>query len=214
VNELQQTSGHAALNELLPWYVNDTLNDAERRLVRQHLHDCEVCRNDVELLSRVQREIRSDSPAPLVPALRKDALLAALDAEARAATRRRRWPWLAAAASIVVVVAAAALLPSLRGGDGVEPQQFHTATSSNGAGTINYVVELQFLPDVGAAERTAVLESLGANQLAVPVSERMYRITLGLGPVALADLERYVAGIESRPEIASARVVAVQLPVE
>jgi len=213
VNDLQHTPDHEALNELLPWYVNDTLNDTERQLVRQHLHDCEACRGDVELLSRVQRGMRNDSPAPLVPAPRKDALLAALDAAARAGTRRRRWPLLAAAASILVAVAAAALWPVLRG-TGVDPQRFHTATSAAGHDAINYVVELQFRPDVGAAQRNAVLESLGTNLLVVPVSERMYRITLGLGPVPLVDLERYVAGIESRPEIASARVVAVQLPVE
>jgi len=211
VNELLHTPEHTALNELLPWYVNDTLNDTERQLVRQHLHDCEACRDDVELLSRVQRGMRTDSPAPLVPAPRKGALLAALDAAPRAGPRR--WPWIAAAASLLIAVAAAALLPLLRS-TGVDPQRFHTATSAAGHDAINYVVELQFRPDVGATQRTALLESLGTNLLVVPVSERMYRITLGLGPVPLADLERYVSGIESRPEIASARVVAVQLPVE
>ena len=48
----------------------------------------------------------------------------------------------------------------------------------------------------------------------MPLNDRSYRVALGLGTVTLAELEQYADRIESRPEIASARFVAVQLPVE
>jgi hypothetical protein len=60
----------------------------------------------------------------------------------------------------------------------------------------------------------AFLDSIGAGKLAVPLGDGTYRVALGLGPVSLAELEQYAERVESRPEIAAARFVAVQLPVE
>ncbi len=46
--------GHLAVVELLPWYVNGTLEDADRRLVDGHIADCAECAAELELERRLQ----------------------------------------------------------------------------------------------------------------------------------------------------------------
>lgn len=213
MNEIRITDHHDSVTELLPWYVNDTLDESERELVRQHISDCETCRNDVELLAQVQHAVRTESPAPLVPAPRSDALLAALDGRHRKQMRHNRWLWLAAA-SIVVLVGASSLFIWPRYGGVDSPARFETATSAASIDSINYVVELQFADGVNGAARTALFEAIDAREPARLTNDSTYKVTLALGSLSLTDLEDYIESIESRPEIAAAEIVAVQLPVE
>ena len=211
--ELQDTARHDAVTELLPWYVNGTLDESERDLVREHIGVCDDCRENVELLSHVQRTVRNESPAPLVPAPRTDELLAALDGRDHSHALRSRWQWLAAA-SVVILVGVSSVLLWPRG-DGLDsPTRFETATSPASSDSINYVVELRFVDGVSAEARTAIFDAIDAPEPATPAGKSIYRVTLALGPLSLTELEGYIEGIESHPEISTAAVVAVQLPVE
>lgn len=211
--ELQNDGCRDAIAELLPWYVNDTLDEAERDLVHEHINTCEDCRDNVELLSQVQRAVRTESPAPLVPAPRTEDLLAALDGAGRSHLPDNRWRWLAAA-SVIALIGVASILVIQRD-DGVEsPVRFETATSAPAVATINYVVELQFADGVDEQERMAVFGALEASETVRPSDNGAYRVTLPLGSLSLTDLENFVQDIEARPEVSSAEVVAVQLPVE
>lgn len=209
--EFHDTRHHDAVTELLPWYVNDTLDEPERNLVREHIGVCDDCRENVELLSQVQRTVRNESPAPLVPAPRTDKLLAALDGRDRSIARR--WQWLAAASVVILVgVSSAVIWPR---GDGLDsPTRFETATSPASSDSINYVVELRFVDGVGAEARTALFDAIDAREPAASAGDGIYRVTLALGSLSLTELEGYIEGIESYPEISTAEVVAVQLPVE
>ena len=211
--ELQDNARHDVVTELLPWYVNDTLDESERNLVREHIGACEDCRDNVELLSRIQRAVRTESPAPLVPAPRTEELLAALNGRGRRHVIRGRWQWLAAA-SVVVFVGVTSLLIWPRGDKFESPTRFETATSPAAIESINYVIELQFVDGTSAQARAALFDSIDASEPASPVNEDTYRVTLALGSLSLTDLERHIQDIESRPEVSTAEVVAVQLPVE
>lgn len=211
MNQLQQTHNHEELVRLLPWYVNGTLDEGERNRIRRHLEECAECRDDAEMLADVQRAVRNGSPAPLVPSPDADRLLRALDDGGHTAIRRT-WPWIAAAATIATVAITIAWQIGLRPAQ--TPVLFETATSPAVEQSINYVLEVQFVPDAASETHRRFFESIGAGELAVPLGERSYRVALGLGSITLAELEQYADRIESRPEIASARFVAVQLPVE
>jgi anti-sigma factor RsiW len=47
--------------KLLPWYVNDTLTDDERRGVEAHLKDCERCRSEVAYLNTLRSQVKATS---------------------------------------------------------------------------------------------------------------------------------------------------------
>jgi hypothetical protein len=214
VNQLNESHDHDAIMQLLPWYVNDTLNEFESDLVRTHIDHCEECRSNIELLSQVQQVVRTDSPAPLVPAPRIEELLDAIDSPERDGPGERRWPLFAAVASLVFAVAVTVLLLGQSGTEGVSPIQFQTATSAVNGTSIDYVIELQFTPETDARAREAFFETIEVREPVISMNDYTYRVTVGLGALSLSDLERYIDGIESNPEIATAEVVAVQLPVE
>lgn len=56
---------HDQVQELLPWFVNQTLEGNEGTLVLRHLKECHECRRDRDYLQQLQREVVSDAePLP------------------------------------------------------------------------------------------------------------------------------------------------------
>ena len=205
---------HDSLVELLPWFVNGTLDEAEHRAVEAHLGVCAECRDDAQMLSLLRRSVRNNSPAPLVPPLRAEALLSAFDSGHGRSSSTGPWIRYAAAATVVVAIAAAWFLLQQEPTTGGTPAIFQTATSDDSGEAIGYVVEVRFEPGASADERVDGLAAIGAGNTAVLQDDGSYRVTLGPGPATLGELEARIEAIEALPDIASARVVAVQLPVE
>lgn len=54
-------SVHAEADRLLPWYVNDTLDEDERRQVDQHLVECLHCQQEVAWLRNVREEFAAQA---------------------------------------------------------------------------------------------------------------------------------------------------------
>jgi len=54
-------SVHAEADRLLPWYVNDTLDEDERQQVEQHLVECLHCQQEVAWLRNVQEEFAAQA---------------------------------------------------------------------------------------------------------------------------------------------------------
>lgn len=51
-------------SDLLPWYVNGSLEGDELRAVEQHLRSCLVCRREVEELRELRGEMQRAAPKP------------------------------------------------------------------------------------------------------------------------------------------------------
>lgn len=166
------------------------------------------------MLAQLQHSIRTESPSPLVAAPQSEKLLAALDRSERRSALRRRWPWLATAAAVVVAIGATTLLLMARAPSVDTPTRYETATSPGTVGAINFVVELEFGAGVTDATRAEFLESMDTMGAPVSTGDRRYRLVLAPGSLSLAELEVYIEGIRSRPEVSAVEVVAVQLPVE
>ncbi|HUL67260.1 MAG TPA: zf-HC2 domain-containing protein [Burkholderiaceae bacterium] len=56
-------SAHQVAFELLPWFVNGTLEPAERTAVEQHLHECVACRRELDWLQQLSSAYVSSEPA-------------------------------------------------------------------------------------------------------------------------------------------------------
>jgi anti-sigma factor RsiW len=59
-------TGHRLVFDLLPWFVNGTLDEPERALVEQHVQECAACKRELEWLQQltnayVQSELAVDS---------------------------------------------------------------------------------------------------------------------------------------------------------
>lgn len=214
MNNLKENLCNGPESELLPWYVNDTLEEHERQRVRVHLESCEDCRQDLELLSQLRNAVRTESPSPLVPEPRGDELLAALDRGERQDGLRHRRQWLAAAAAAVLAVGTALIMVAPWVSSPDTPTQYETATSSPTISAINFIVELEFESGIDESTRSEFFSAIEAANTPIRLDQRSYRLTLAPGSLSLSDLEVYIDGIRSMPEVSAVEVVAVQLPVE
>ena len=81
-------SEHASIWELLPWYLNDTLTEFDRKRVDLHLTACAACQEEMAIERRIhERVARNDTVEHLVtPSLRR--LQERIDDLATAATPR------------------------------------------------------------------------------------------------------------------------------
>ena len=103
---------HQRVAELVPWYVNGSLEPGERDLVARHADECSACRAELEQERRLAAACRElDPPAPALHPAQVARLLARLP--------RSRWQELprwarrlvaAQAAAVVLLAAGAAAL--------------------------------------------------------------------------------------------------------
>jgi hypothetical protein len=205
---------HAAAAELLPWYVNETLNAGERDRVRRHLEECGPCRETVSLLSRVDSVIRRPTATPILPPRRPERLLERIDRLERGGRR----PWnrasIMTAASIAVAAATLLLLLPDREAGVPEPSLYETATSTPPQATMDYVMSLEFEPGTGRGDRQRVWRELDAADIRRDDVTGAYHVNVTLAAASLDELERFTSAVEGRPEVRSARIVALQLPMQ
>jgi len=105
-----RATDHRAIAELLPWWVNGTLDAEEARRVEEHLEHCEPCRRQVVLLSELDEAVTdgADQAVDLPAAASVTPADAAWspDASRSAPPRRASWAaWTGWAAAAVLTVA-------------------------------------------------------------------------------------------------------------
>jgi len=81
---------HKEAFELLPWYVNETLEEDERRDVRAHLSNCLVCRRELAFLDRLDETVATAPDFDFAPQRGFFALMQRIDM-AEAPLARRWW---------------------------------------------------------------------------------------------------------------------------
>jgi anti-sigma factor RsiW len=66
-------SNHRSIGELIPWYLNGTLGELDRKRVDLHIATCAACRDDLELERRIyERVAKNDSVEHIAtPSLRR-----------------------------------------------------------------------------------------------------------------------------------------------
>jgi anti-sigma factor RsiW len=189
---------HGAVQAVLPWYANGTLEAAERAQVEAHLGECARCAADLEF----QRQLRATPPeaAPGDPERGWQALRARLEAPAEAAPRRlgsdapRWWPFalgLQAAFVLALVVATAWLFVPRQ-----EP--YRTLGATTGPAAANALVV--FRPEATEAEIRSALRAADAHLVGGPTVTDAYLLRLAApDAAALARLRAApaVARVES-----------------
>ncbi len=209
---------HAELTMLLPWYVNGTLGAADRERVLEHLSSCADCREEVSLCMDMQASVQQAGPTPILPATTAEQIL---DARKIRGAGIARWTrpqlWSAAAAVVLVVMlSVSALAPGIRSAtsdQAVPNQEFTAATAPVALPTVDYVLELQFAAGLSVDERTRVIVGISGSGIVIGADQTQVQIVVRLAPKSLQELEQYAADIQSRREIISAAIIALQLPL-
>ncbi len=157
-------------DELLPWYVNHSLEDEQRQYVERHLRHCPRCRDEVEFLRHlrqaVQREHQGSGPGELgLKRLQREL-------ERQTPPRRPRWfPSLAAAA--VLALGIALLYPLIPAEDPASQIQLLGESDDTGP-----ILQIEFAPEATEAEIRALLHDIDAVIIDGPSALGLYRIRL------------------------------------
>lgn len=208
MNELTHKQDHDDIDLLLPWYVNDTLDPADHERVASHVADCSECRDSVALLTDVQAAVVRNKATPIVPQPRVNELLESIDTDHSVSyPDRRQWTSFTAAAAITLLAIATLIITN------PEPVQYETATSTQSAASMDYVLRIQFESRTSQNERDRVLQDIGARDISGSFAEGSYRVIVQLSAASLEELNRYTGNLESLPEVETVSIVALQLPV-
>jgi len=180
---------HEAVAQLIPWYVNETLNDRERARVERHISGCPACRNDLALEKRIYQGVSAASAVEYMPTASLNRLREKLDgkpvADAQEAVaalmprhrRLRHWRGVTAA-SIAVMAAAIGLLAADRWlqdrGRRAAPQ-FYTVTI-DGARSPDEVVRAVFSPNITLVELQSLLDEAQLRIISGPSEAGVYSL--------------------------------------
>jgi len=172
---------HHEVQGLLPWYVNATLDEAERRAVEDHLPSCVECAREAAQLRDLQAAFVEAEEAALGPS--PSALV-----RARAAIDRPLRGWWAslpvfARVALVAQVLIIAVLSALLLARGPREEPFRTVAGPSTAGaTIRATIVLAFAEGVSEASLRRTIAGIDGTIVAGPSAAGLYTVELPLAP--------------------------------
>ncbi|MDA0679668.1 MAG: anti-sigma factor [Proteobacteria bacterium] len=206
---------HEQVSLLLPWFVNNTLDDMEREIVQNHIDECSECEKDVALYSSLRSAVTRSSPTPILPNANLTRLLDSIDG-AKVFPSTRRIPrfriTLVASLTATLVVTALTLIYQAR--TQPVPTRFQTATSAVPVAAMDYVLNVHFAAGTEAADRDKVWREIDARSITPGDAEGLYQVTVKLRVSTLEELEQYTRDVQSLTSVQSIEVVAMQLPLK
>jgi hypothetical protein len=179
-------SQHQAVQELLPWYIAQTLDPHESALVQEHLQACTQCQADLEWQTKLCGALPDDAAVPDM-----ESALARLQPQLHGGRHRwraalescRRWwrrsdgrgTWMrwALAAQAIAIAGLLLMRPPVPGTDGAA---FHALGSAANAAAANAVIK--FRPDTSERELRRILTESGARVVDGPTVTDAYLIEL------------------------------------
>ena len=183
---VMRASEHEEIAALIPWYVNETLGDAARARLEEHMLVCARCREDLALEQRIRAGMSVDGPIEFMPAASLNRLRGMLDKESLAAAqgvlqppprRARHWQWLVAA-SFAGAIATAGLLTAghwLTNSSSRGAPLYHTVTDS-APHQRDEVVRAVFAPTITLVELQALLDEAQLRIISGPTEAGVYSL--------------------------------------
>ena len=225
---------HEPWLQLLPWYVNDTLDGHERTDLEEHLDSCLVCRRELDALRGLRDAVRGADDPALAPARGFEKLVQRIDAghapqdldtattpslaaSLRSAIRRAfaglppavRWT-LVGQTALVLVLAGALLVTTQRTADD-DAAGFRTL--SDGATYLpgdRAVLTVIFAPAASAIERQQAVDSIGATVVAGPDDAGAVTVAISAPPQYATPMsEAAVDALRAHPAVVAAETLGI-----
>ncbi|HXC10031.1 MAG TPA: zf-HC2 domain-containing protein [Steroidobacteraceae bacterium] len=186
---------HPDISALIPWYVNGSIGERDRRRVDAHLAQCAHCRDELTREQWVYRSMNADTAVEYMPAVSLNRLQARLDAadgsesadvgeaaEAAAKPRRRSMPWQGLmAASVAVMAVALSLLAADRWlqyrARAAAPPDYHTVTISETRAT-DEAIRAVFSPTTTLSELQSILDEAQLRIVSGPTEAGVYSLAV------------------------------------
>jgi anti-sigma factor RsiW len=168
---------HRLAQELLPWFVNETLDTSERAVVTEHLARCSVCQADAASQAQLRAVAVDASPSSDVDRA-WSALRRRLELAPHAAGRKATLPWwrqrlrLALAVQSTLIVLLVVALVRLA----MPVESFRTMGSAEAATQANAIAV--FRDDATEAQMSAALRAAGARIVGGPTVTDAYLLRL------------------------------------
>ena len=213
---------HQKVWEILPWYVNGTLEGHEHEFVARHILRCQICADEVVRCQSIATAVRSSEEAARTASPEHFArLMECIDrAGASAAPERwrirvREWTekirlvfqetpslfrWALAAQTATIVLLAAAMIWQAS----VAPSFLYQTLSDAGSGPEPGRVHLQvvFADDITEREIRTLLSSIRAKIVAGPSPMAVYTVALAADDrEAPAQTQERLALLRSHPKV-------------
>jgi anti-sigma factor RsiW len=194
-------SEHAAIDALLPWYVNGTLRGEELERVERHVAACPACRREVDWLNDVFAACAAIAPLPDEPFTASRATPAS-GREARPRSWRARagdgWrstpPWMRAL--MAAQLAGLALLGTLLALDAGNDAPYRTLGSVARPAPAGEAIAVMFDPSITEAELRGVVSGIGARVVDGPTATHAYVLE-----VPAAHSKAVVAKLRAEPGV-------------
>lgn len=204
------SSEHREICGLLPWYVNGTLRDGERRRVDAHLQACARCREDLRLETCIHAAISTGAAVAYMPAVSLKRLHRRLDAlqpgdrgpgfEPRPTLPDRppvAWRgWKVASVMVMVLGLALGLVAAEQWRQSHTPATYYTVTTA-AAPLPNTVIRAVFSPQISIGELKSVLDEAQLYIVGGPSEAGVY----SLAPTSDRDPAQAVALLRAHPTV-------------
>ena len=213
---------HQKVWEILPWYVNGTLEPREHEFAARHILRCQSCADEVVRCESIATAVRSSEEAKTTPAPEHFArLMERIDRES-ASARPERWrirvrdwiekirlafqetPSLFRWALVAETAAIGLLAVTITWQASVAPSLLYQTLSDPGSGPEPSRVHLQvvFADDITEREIRKLLSSIGATIVAGPSPMAVYTVALSAdGREAPAQTHEKLALLRAHPKV-------------
>jgi len=178
--------------QLLAWYVNETLPPDEMADLDKHLQQCEHCRSEVALLKRLRDQVRQEQISG-PGELGFSRLQRSIKQERKTNIITSLWRQPALAAAAVIILVQSALLINLW--PEAEPM------APLGVQYEGPVLQIIFTPDSTVSDIQKLLERVQGSIVDGPSAVGVYRVRLGLDSADEKTIEKIVAQLKREQEV-------------
>jgi predicted anti-sigma-YlaC factor YlaD len=182
---IENSAEHHEVSALLPWYVNATLEEADRQRVEAHLGNCTTCREDLAAQQRICEAIEAQPALDYMPVASLKRLQARLDAQAESAAApappqeqaTNRMPWRGwMAASIAAMAVAVALFAADRWVLEARLQPKYRTVTSSVPRPQGEVIRAVFSPTITLVELQTILDEAQLRIVSGPTEAGVYSL--------------------------------------
>jgi anti-sigma factor RsiW len=182
---IENSAEHHEVFALLPWYVNATLEEADRQRVEAHLGSCTICREDFAAQQRICAAIEAQPALDYMPVASLKRLQARLDAQAESAAApaapqeqaANRMPWRGwMAASIAAMAVAVALFAADRWVLEARLQPKYRTVTSSVPRPQGEVIRAVFSPTITLVELQTILDEAQLRIVSGPTEAGVYSL--------------------------------------